>query len=69
MPRKPKTIRMSENEIDWLKRNGREVSAQWRRDLSQFRRLIRMATSHPHIPIGEALQLVEHPDEKILTGE
>ena len=63
MPRKPISIRMSEDDIQWLTRDGRKLSAQFRRDLNQLRRFLNAAKSHPHIPIGEALTLTENPEQ------
>ena len=64
MQRKPISIRMSTDDVAWLGRDGRTLSAQWRRDINQLRRLQRMAASHPHIPIGEAVSLTENPENK-----
>ena len=56
---KPESIRMSEETIRWLKRNGKPLSQQLREDLRTLQLLKDMQAEGVEIPLARALQMAE----------
>ena len=57
MPRKPISIRMTEDTIKWLTRNGKPLAHQLREDLRALRLLKGMQDLE--VSLGKALEIAE----------